>query len=398
MNEQRIAYGRQDIHDADIAAVVEVLKSDFLTQGPCVAGFESAVTQYLDAENGTPLYAAATNSATSALHIACLALDVGPGDLVWTCANSFAASGNCARYCGAEVDFIDIDPTTLNLSIAALAEKLAQAASSKRLPKVVIPIDFAGRPAPLAEVRQLARQYGFSIIEDASHAIGSHYQGVKVGAHGLADITVFSFHPVKIITTAEGGMTITSNPELARRLSDLRTHGITRDRSRYTRPDEGDWYYEQHELGYNYRLTDLQAALGTSQMCRINTFIDKRHQIRDFYRDALVDLVHDGKLLLAPEDEAQSRSALHLYPVQVLKGSGHSRRDVFDALRQSGIGVNVHYLPIYRHPYYQKMGFRQGYCPHAELYYEQAISLPMHPGLDITQLEWVADTLAKALA
>lgn len=395
-----IPYGRQAIDAGDIEAVVAVLTSDFLTQGPHVEAFEAAISSYLRAgrADANPVHTVSTNSATSALHIACMALDVGPGDLVWTCANSFAASANCARYCGADVDFVDIDPATLNIDADTLAAKLALAKAAGRVPKVVIPVDFAGRSAPLADIRRLADEYGFAIIEDASHAIGSDYHGRKVGEHGLADITVFSFHPVKIITTAEGGMAVTANAELARRLGDLRSHGITRDRSRYEHPEEGNWFYEQHELGYNYRLTDLQAALGTSQLGRIDGFIQKRQEIRDFYREAFAPLVKSGQLVIAPEDEAQSRSALHLYPVQVQPASGRTRREVYDAMRQSGIGVNVHYLPIYWHPYYRKLGFERGHCPRAETYYERAISLPMHPGLDAAQLDRVVQALRDALA
>lgn len=394
-----IPYGRQAIDQADIDAVIQTLTSDFLTQGPRVTAFENAVTTYLQQQTpgAGPLYAVAANSATSVLHIACMALEVGPGDLVWTSPNSFAASSNCALYCGAEVDFVDIDPDTLNISLSALTAKLSAAKATGRLPKVVIPVDFGGRSAPLAGIRALANEYGFAIVEDASHAIGSRYQGRGVGAHGLADITVFSFHPVKIITTAEGGMAITHSPLLARRLSDLRTHGITRDVSLLERPDEGAWYYEQQALGYNYRLTDLQAALGTSQLQRIDAFIDARQKVRDFYRVALADLVQSGRLALAPEDEADSPSALHLYTVQVLPASGKTRRQVFDAMRAAGIGVNVHYIPIYFHPYYRRLGFQPGHCPHAETYYRQAISLPMHPMLDQAQLEQVSAALHAAL-
>ncbi len=395
-----IPYGRQAIDQADIAAVIETLTSDYLTQGPRVKAFEDALASYLagDAPGSAPLYAVAANSATSSLHLACMALDIGPGDLVWTCALSFAASANCARYCGADVDFVDIDPATLNISIASLTDKLVSAKTAGRLPKAVIPVDFGGRSAPLAELRALATQYGFAIIEDASHAVGSEYQGCKVGAHGLADITVFSFHPVKIITTAEGGMAVTANPVLARRIADLRSHGITRDTLAYEQPDEGGWYYEQQSLGYNYRLTDLQAALGSSQLMRIDAFIEKRQKVRDHYRRALSGLVQAGKLALAPEDDANCRSALHLYPVQVLHPSGRTRREVYDTMRDSGIGVNVHYIPIYRHPYYRRMGFRPGHCPNAETYYQQAISLPMHPGLDEAELTQVVQALHRALA
>jgi UDP-4-amino-4,6-dideoxy-N-acetyl-beta-L-altrosamine transaminase len=394
-----IPYGRQNIDQADIDAVVAVLGSDYLTQGPRVEAFERGLARYLAAgSDGRPVHAVAANSATSVLHLACMALDVGPGDAVWTCANSFAASANCALYCGANVDFVDIDPATLNISAAALAEKLEQARVSGRLPKVVIPVAFGGRSAPLREIRQLADTYGFAIVEDASHAVGSLYGGTKVGAHGLSDITVFSFHPVKIITTAEGGMAVTHDAALARRMARLRTHGITRDPAEMEQPGTGSWHYEQQELGYNYRLTELQAALGSSQLTRIDKFIDARQRIRAFYNAAFADLVGAGKMLLPPQDEANSRSALHLYPVQIPPSPNRGRREVFDALRAAGIGVNVHYMPIYLHPYYRRLGFAPGLCPAAETYYSQAISLPMHPGLDAAQLEHVSASLHASLA
>jgi UDP-4-amino-4,6-dideoxy-N-acetyl-beta-L-altrosamine transaminase len=393
-----IAYGRQQIGQDDIDAVLQVLTSDFLTQGPAGPAFEGAVVEFVQSDSAAALSAVAVNSATSALHIACMALEVSPGDLVWTCANSFAASANCARYCGADVDFVDIDAITLNMGIAALESKLEAAYIGGRLPKVVIPVDFAGRPAPMREIRQLADRYGFSIIEDASHAIGSVYLDKKTGAHGGADITIFSFHPVKIITTAEGGMAVTANPSLAQRMADLRTHGITRDAQRLVNADEGAWYYEQHALGYNYRLTDLQATLGRSQLTKIDRFIEARHGVRRFYEAALSDMQESGKLLLSPVDEPGCRSALHLYPIQVLPASGCTRREAFDALRDAGIGVNVHYLPIYLHPYYRSLGFAPGLCPEAERYYNRAISLPMHPGLDAGQLQKVVASVRSALS
>lgn len=395
-----IPYGRQAIDNADIEAVVQVLTSDFLTQGPRIEAFEKAISDYLRSGSGdaAPIYTVATNSATSALHVACMALDVGPGDLVWTCANSFAASSNCALYCGADVDFVDIDPLTLNISVPALSAKLAQARTLGRLPKVVVPVDFAGKPAPLAAIRALADEYGFKILEDASHAIGSQYQGRLVGSHGLADITVFSFHPVKIITTAEGGMAATHNAELARRMGMLRSHGITRDAADLVRPDMGGWYYEQLALGYNYRLTELQAALGISQLVKIDAFIAARHALRTQYQARLQPVVQAGLIQLQAKEEPGELSALHLYPVQVLPASGTTRREVYDSLRAAGIGVNVHYIPIYLHPYYERLGFKQGLCPAAELYYNQAISLPMHPSLTDAELAHVTDSLARALA
>ena len=387
-----IPYGRQHINAEDVQAVISTLNSDFLTQGPAVPAFEDALARYC----GAP-HAVAVNSATSALHIACMALDVGPGDLVWTCAISFAASANCARYCGADVDFIDIDPETLNICPLALAEKLARAKAAGRLPKVVIPIDLCGRSAPMHEIKKLADHYGFKTIEDASHGIGGSYQHQKIGGHGLADITVFSFHPVKIITTAEGGMAVTFDAEVARRLRDLRSHGITRDQARYERNDQGAWYYEQHELGLNYRMTDLHAALGLSQLKRIDHFVAERHTVRAFYQTALRDLEARGDIKLPPADEPGCESALHLYPIQIQASASRNRRQVFDSLRQQGIGVNVHYLPIYRHPYYLKLGFEQGYCPTAENYYECAISMPMYADLDTEKLNGVVSALKFAL-
>ncbi len=387
-----IPYGRQQISQEDIEAVIGVLRSDFLTQGPAVPAFEKAVASYCGAT-----HAVAMNSATSALHIACLALDVGPGDLVWTCAISFAASANCARYCGAEVDFVDIDPDTLNICPLALVKKLDKAKANGRLPKVVIPVDLCGRSAPMDEIKKLADAFGFKTIEDASHAIGGSYNNHKIGGHGLADITVFSFHPVKIITSAEGGMAVTFDAELAQRMSELRTHGITRDATLYERKDQGGWYYEQHELGFNYRMTDLHAALGLSQLKRIDHFVAERHKVRTFYQAALGEFESSGQIKLPPIDDAGSQSALHLYPIQISEKAGRTRHQVFDQLKQLGIGVNVHYLPIYRHPYYLKMGFKVGYCANAEHYYERAISMPMYAGLDGDKLNAVVSALSSAL-
>ena len=392
-----IPYGRQKVEDADLQAVLQVLQSDFLTQGPRVVEFEQAIARYLDPSARLGVHAVACNSATSALHIACMALGVGPGDLVWTCANTFAASSNCALYCGAEVDFVDIDPRTLNISELALQTRLEQARRLGRLPKVVIPVDFAGRPAPLREIRRLADEYGFAIIEDASHAIGSDYDGHKVGAHGLADITVFSFHPVKIITTAEGGIAATCKPELARRLALLRAHGQTRDPLELEDKTQGLWYYEQQMLGCNYRLTDIQAALGTSQLGRIEEFIAERHRVRRIYAQALAGLQAAGRVLLPADDATGERSALHLYPLQMGPACKSSRREAFDALRAAGIGVNVHYIPVYFHPSYRRLGFAAGLCPHAEAYYHRALSIPMHARLSEADLEHVVKAIGQAL-
>ncbi|AMO22084.1 UDP-4-amino-4,6-dideoxy-N-acetyl-beta-L-altrosami ne transaminase [Ramlibacter solisilvae] len=383
-----IPYGRQQISDEDVAAVIEVLRSDFLTQGPRVPAFEAAVAGYV----GAP-YAVAVNSATSALHIACIALGVGPGDLVWTCPNSFLASANCALYCGADVDFVDMDPHDMNMSVEALREKLGHARQAGRLPKVVIPVDFAGRPARLEPMRQLADEYGFAIVEDASHAVGSTYRGHRVGGHPWADITVFSFHPVKIITTAEGGLALTRDAELARRMQLARSHGMTREAPEMDHPPDGPWYYQQVLLGFNYRLTDLQAALGIKQLERIEEFIARRQQVRARYDRELAAL----PLVLPPADE-DGRSALHLYPVQLPKGQEARRTAVFEGLRRRGIGVNVHYIPIHTQPYYRALGFSRGDFPAAESYYERAFSLPMHAGLTDDEVTQVIEALRAELA
>jgi UDP-4-amino-4,6-dideoxy-N-acetyl-beta-L-altrosamine transaminase len=383
-----IPYGRQQIAAEDVEAVRAVLASDFLTQGPAVPAFEQAVARYV----GAP-HAVAVNSATSALHIACIALGVGPGDLVWTSPNSFIASANCARYCGADVDFVDIDPHDLNMSVPALREKLARARAAGRLPKVVIPVDFAGRSARLGPMRELADEYGFAIVEDASHAIGATYRGAHVGGHGLADVTVFSFHPVKIITTAEGGLALTHRPELARRMELARSHGMTREPGEMTGEPDGPWYYEQLSLGYNYRLTDVQAALGTSQLRRIEAFLARRHAIRARYDEALAALP-----LVLPPPDAEGRSALHLYPVQLAPAVRRERRAVFEGLRARGIGVNVHYIPIHTQPYYRALGFRRGDFPAAEAYYARALTLPLHAGMTDADVDTVVAAVRAELA
>lgn len=384
-----IPYGRQDIDEADIEAVVTTLRSDFLTQGPAVPRFEQAVADYCGAR-----HAVAVNSATSALHIACLALDVGPGDLVWTSPITFVASANCALYCGAEVDFVDIDPVTWNMSPEVLARKLDAAAQAGRLPKVVIPVHLAGQSCDMVAISALAQRYGFRIIEDASHAIGGRYRGKPVGDCRFSDITVFSFHPVKIITTAEGGMAMTNDPALAARMARLRTHGITRDPAELTRPTDGPWYYEQLELGFNYRLTELHAALGLSQMLRMDGFVARRHEIAACYDDAL-----QGLPLTLPTRDRDAYSALHLYVVRVASSlpGGRTHRAVFESLREAGIGVNLHYIPVYRQPYYMPMGFDPGHFPEAERYYAQAISLPIYPALTEQQQSRVVEALDEAL-
>jgi len=380
-----IPYGRQDITDADIAAVEAVLRSDFLTQGPALPRFERAVTEYCGAE-----HAVAVNSATSALHIACLALDVGPRDWIWTSPNTFVASANCGRYCGAQVDFVDIDPRTYNLSVEALTEKLEQAEKEGLLPKVVIPVHFAGQPCDMPEINTLSQYYGFKIVEDASHAIGACCSGEPVGNCRYSDITVFSFHPVKIITTGEGGLATTNNAELADRMSRLRSHGITRDPVQLRGNPDGLWYYQQIELGYNYRMTDIQAALGFSQLERLDGYIERRHELSIKY-DALLE----GLPVVIPYQDRQHRSALHLYPIQLT--DPRIRSEVFHSLRNAGIGVNVHYIPVYTQPDFQQFGFTDGYCRESECYYERAISLPLYPTLTESEQRQVIDALDNIL-
>ncbi|WP_374241124.1 UDP-4-amino-4,6-dideoxy-N-acetyl-beta-L-altrosamine transaminase [Zoogloea sp.] len=380
-----IPYGRQDITPEDIAAVEAVLRSDFLTQGPAVPGFEQALAAYCGAARGV-----AMNSATSALHVACLALGLGPGDRLWTSPNTFVASANCGLYCGAEVDFVDTDPATYNMSVAALEAKLAAAAAENRLPRVVIPVHFAGQSCEMRAIHALGQQYGFRIIEDASHAVGATYLGEPVGNCRYSDITIFSFHPVKIITTAEGGMAMTNDPALAERMERLRSHGITRDPAAMAWDSEGPWYYQQVELGYNYRITDLQAALGRSQLARLDDYVARRHAIAARYDAALA-----GLPLTTPWQHPDSRSALHLYPIRLHDAA--RRREVFEALRAAGIGVNVHYIPVHTQPHYHRLGFRPGDFPEAERYYAGAISLPMFPTLTPAQQDEVVAALARVL-
>jgi UDP-4-amino-4,6-dideoxy-N-acetyl-beta-L-altrosamine transaminase len=384
-----IPYGRQDVDQADIDAVTEILRSDFLTQGHTVPAFEDAVARYCGVR-----HAVAVNSATSALHIACLALDVGPGDLVWTSPITFVASANCALYCGADVDFVDIDPRTYNLCPQRLAEKLAVAKIAGRLPKVVIPVHLCGQSCDMQAIHALGLQYGFKIVEDASHAIGGRYRDVPVGSCRYSDITVFSFHPVKIITTAEGGMAVTNDAELSRCMHLLRSHGITRDAQDMTHASEGPWYYQQIELGYNYRLTDLQAALGLSQMRRLDAFVTQRHRLVERYECLLLDFP-----VITPWQLPESYSGLHLYVVRLdLDRITRSHREVFESLRADGVGVNLHYIPVYTQPYYARRGFVPGYCPNAELYYATAISLPLYPGLTESMQDHVVAALGKALS
>lgn len=368
-----IPYGKQDIQNTDISAVLEVLQSNFLTQGPSVPQFEQAVMQYCGAS-----YAVAVNSATSALHIALMALDVGKGDIVWTSPNTFVASSNAALYCGATVDFVDIDLDTYNLSVTALTEKLEHAQKTGQLPKVVIPVHLTGQPCDMQAINELARNYGFKVVEDASHAIGGQYQDNPIGHCGFSDVTVFSFHPVKIVTTAEGGMAVTNQADLAQKMGLYRNHGITRDPSLMTHATDYPWYYQQITLGYNYRMNDLQAALGFSQMQRLRGYIYRRHEIAERYNNELKNLP-----LILPAQAAFSYSAYHLYVIRLdleaIYPLTHSQ--VFQELRNRGILVNVHYIPVHTQPYYQKMGFSWGDFPHAETYYHSAISIPMYPTL-----------------
>lgn len=378
-----IPYGRQDISEEDIRAVEAVLRSDFLTQGPAIPAFEAAIAGRTGAA-----HAVACNSATSALHIACMALDVGPGDLVWTVPNTFVASANVGLYCGADVDFVDIDPDTYLMCPIALEAKLVQAARSGRLPKVVIPVHFAGQTADVLRIAALAQQHGFRVIEDASHSIGASYRGRPVGACQFSDIAVFSFHPVKIITTAEGGCATTNDPELARRMVLGRSHGVTRDPAQMIDADsQGGWYYEQIGLGYNYRMTDLQAALGLSQMGRLDDFIARRHVLARRYDQHLATLD-----VVRPVQSPDGHSALHLYPVQV-----NDRARVFAELRAAGIGVNVHYIPVHTHPFWRARGFDWGDFPVAEGYYQRAISLPLHTCLTEAEQDQVIHALRLAL-
>lgn len=382
-----IPYGRQDVSEADIQAVVNVLRSDFLTQGPAVPAFEAAV-----AGNCGAHHAVAVNSATSALHIACLALGVGPGDWVWTSPITFVASANCARYCGARVDFVDIDPRTYNMSVECLAEKLAQADKLGCLPKVIIPVHLCGQPCDMRVIYALSQRYGFKIIEDASHAIGGNYLGEPIGSCRYSHITVFSFHPVKIITTGEGGMAVTNDESFANRMQLLRSHGITRDAADMTQEPDGPWYYQQVNLGFNYRMTDLQAALGLSQMQRLGEFIARRYAIFRRYAERLA-----GLPISTPWQHPDGYSALHLYVIRFkLNEVRRTHRELFESMRAAGIGVNLHYIPVYRQPYYEELGFRAGYCPVAEQYYAEAMSLPMYPSLTADQQDHVVDALDRA--
>jgi UDP-4-amino-4,6-dideoxy-N-acetyl-beta-L-altrosamine transaminase len=383
-----IPYGRQDISEQDIQAVIEVLRSDWLTQGPAVPAFEQAVAAYCDVP-----YALAANSATSALHLACRALDVGAGDLVWTSPITFVASANAALYCGAEVDFVDVDSQTANLSVSALTEKLQRAERVGRLPKVLIPVHMGGLSCDMQQIAKLAKRYGFRVIEDASHAVGGRYQGRPIGNCRYSDISIFSFHPVKIMTTAEGGMALTGSAELAQKIDLLRSHGVTRDPQLMQGVTQGPWYYQQIDLGFNYRMTDLQAALGLSQLQRLDQFIDRRARLADRYDRCLAELPVNPAGRAAECD-----SAWHLYVIRLqLEQLGKDRLAVFNELRAAGIGVNVHYIPVHTQPYYRQFGFADGDFPNAENYYATAISLPLFYRMTEAEQDRVVATLKQVL-
>lgn len=406
-----IPYGRQEISQDDVDAVVEVLRSDFLTQGPIVPRFEDAVAQYSGSR-----HAVAVNSASSALHIACLALDLMPGDWLWTSPNTFVASANCALYCGAKVDFVDIDPRTYNMSVKCLSEKLEQAEKENRLPKIVMPVHFAGQPCDMPAIHALSQKYGFKIIEDASHAIGAHYlaastsslvnltsseaktwrsTSIKVGSCDHSHITVFSFHPVKIITTGEGGMALTNDTELAERMQRLRTHGITNNKLlMHSRPDNEIWNYQQIDLGFNYRMTDVQAALGLSQIQRLDEFVCRRHEIAEQY-DAELRLLP----ITTPHQAPRTYSSYHLYPVRVNEIEGlQTQRQIYDLLWQKGVAANLHYIPVHRQPYYEAQGFKANDFPEAERFHREVISIPIYPTLHQEQQAIVIKILEEALA
>ena len=383
-----IPYGKQDINPADINSVIDVLQSDFLTQGPQTPLFEKTLVDYCGVN-----YGVAVNSATSALHIACLALGLGGGDWLWTSPNSFVASANCGLYCDAKIDFVDIDPKTHNLSVTELERKLIQAKQENKLPKVVIPVHFAGQSCNMKKIHFLSQEYGFKIIEDASHAIGGKYLEKPIGGCQYSDITVFSFHPVKIITTAEGGLATTNSKELAEKMRLFRSHGITRDKSLVTRDPDGDWYYQQVGLGFNYRMTELQAALGISQMQRLDEFVAKRHILQERYDLLLSDLP-----IIEPYQDKDNYSALHLYPIQIdLNKVSKNREQIFNVLRENGIGVNVHYIPIHTQPYYLQFGFREGDFPNSESYYNRTISIPLFHTMTAEQQDEVLDVLKRVL-
>ena len=382
-----IPYGRQNVSEDDIQAVVDVLRSDFLTQGPIGPEFEKAIANYCGAK-----YGIAVNSATSGLHLACLAVGLRPGDIVWTSAITFVASANCAVYCGAKVDFVDIDPVSYNMSVEYLEKKLEKAKKGNCLPKVVIPVHLCGQSCDMEKIHALSQTYGFKIIEDASHAIGGKFKEEPIGSCKYSDITVFSLHPVKIITAGEGGMLTTNNSDYSSKTQRLRSHGITRDPEEMTHVPDGPWYYQQLELGFNYRMTDVLAALGLSQMNRLDEFVKERHTIVKSYQKLFADFP-----IILPDQNQNYYSAFHLYVIRIPQSETMDRKMVFERLRASGILVNLHYIPVYHHPYYQKFGYKQNDFPEAEKYYSEAISLPIYPGLTEEQIKMIVDTVTKPL-
>ena len=385
-----IPYGRQEITESDIAEVEKVLRSDFLTQGPAVPKFEEQVAGYCKAS-----YAVAVNSATSALHIACLALGLGPGDCLWTSPNTFVASANCGRYCGADIDFVDIDPKTYNMCADALSEKLQRAKAASKLPKIVVPVHFGGQPCEMSKIYQLSKQYGFKIIEDASHAIGASYNDIKVGSCIHSDITVFSFHPVKIITTAEGGIALTNDQNIADKIHRLRTHGITSDKSKMVQRSKNEiWNYQQIDLGFNYRMNDIQAVLGLSQLKRLDEYVRRRHEIAKYYDTELKDLP-----ITTPWQAPNTYSSYHLYPILIKSKLGiKNQRQIYDELRNKNIAVNLHYTPVHRHPYYENLGFKENDFSIAEKFHREVISIPLYAILKNKHQEYVIETLKEILS
>jgi UDP-4-amino-4,6-dideoxy-N-acetyl-beta-L-altrosamine transaminase len=388
-NKLKIPYGRQDVNQEDIDKVIEILRSDFLTQGPVVPKFESAVAMYCGAK-----HAVAVNSATSALHIACLAIGVGPGDIVWTSPNSFVASANCALYCGASVDFVDIDPCTYNMSTDCLEKKLIEAKKINKLPKIVIPVHMTGQSCDMVTIHELSEQYGFDIIEDASHAIGGYYKNEPIGNGRYSSMSIFSFHPVKMITSGEGGMVVTNDNELLKKLRIFRSHGITSNlEDMYSRPSEQIWNYQQIELGFNYRMTDIQAGLGLNQLKRLDEFVTKRQNIAKRYNQLLKELP-----IITPLQHEDCYSSYHLYVIKLDLSNNNSHRRVYNDLRESGVLVNLHYIPIYLQPYYKKLGFKEGYCPEAEKYFERVLSIPIYTKLLDAEQDQVVECIRKVLS
>lgn len=381
-----IFYGKQSIDQNDIDAVVEVLKSDFLTQGPAIEKFEKCVAEYCGAK-----YAVAVTSATAALHISCLATGLGKGDILWTSPITFTASANCGRYCGADVDFVDIDPSTYNMSIAELEKKL-QAAEIK--PRVVVPVHLAGQSCEMDKIYKLSQKYGFKVIEDASHAIGADYKETKVGCCKYSDMTVFSFHPVKIVTTGEGGMVLTNDKDLYEKLVLYRSHGITRDPKLMTGTADGPWYYQQIDLGFNYRMTDMQAALGYSQMQKVNEFVSKRRYLAKRYNELLKNI--NGIQL--PDQNEDTKSSWHLYVVRVdFSKISKTKNQIFAEMKEKGICLNLHYIPVHTQPYYKNLGFKGGDFPNSEKYYEEAFTLPLYYSLTDEQQDHIVKSLVEVL-